>query len=46
MVFNLRACLKSSDKDSNKGKSKHLSRNKEFALTIFPKPAEFVKPAE
>ena len=42
----LRACLKSSDKDSNEGKSKNLSRNTEFALTIFPKPAEFVEPAE
>lgn len=42
----LRACLKSSDEDGNEGKGKNLSRNKEFALTIFPKPAEFVQPAK
>ena len=40
----LRACLKSSNKNGNEGKSKKLSRNKEFAFTIFPKPAEFVEP--
>ena len=42
----LRACLKSSNEDGNKGKNENLSRNKEFALTIFPKSAEFVEPAE
>ena len=42
----LRACLKSSNKNGNEGKSKKLSRNKEFAFTIFPKPAEFVEPAK
>ena len=42
----LRACLISSDEDGNEGKSKNLSRNNEFTLTIFPKPAEFVQPAE
>ena len=44
--FFLRACLKSSNKNGNEGKSKKLSRNKEFAFTIFPKPAEFVEPAK
>lgn len=43
---NLRACLISSDEDGNEGESKNLSRNNEFTLTIFPKPAEFVQPAE
>ena len=42
----VRACLKSSNKNGNEGKSKKLSRNKEFAFTIFPKPAEFVEPAK
>ena len=42
----LRACLKSSNEDGNEGKNENLSRNKEFALTIFPKSAEFVEPAE
>ena len=42
----LRACLISSDEDGNEGESKNLSRNNEFTLTIFPKPAEFVQPAE
>ena len=42
----LRACLKSSNEDGNEGKNENLSRNKEFTLTIFPKSAEFVKPAE
>ena len=42
----VRACLKSSNKDGDESKSKHLSRNKEFSLTIFPKSAEFVEPAE
>ena len=42
----LRACLKSSNKDGDESKSKHLSRNKEFSLTIFPKSAEFVEPAK
>jgi len=45
-AYLLRACLKSSNKDGNEGKSKNLSRNKEFAFTIFPKSAEFVKPAK
>ena len=31
-VRELRACLKSSNKNGNEGKSKKLSRNKEFAL--------------
>ena len=44
--FGLRACLKSSNEDGNEGKNENLSRNKEFALTIFPKSAEFVEPAE
>lgn len=43
---NLRACLISSDEDGNEGESKNLSRNNKFTLTIFPKPAEFVQPAE
>ena len=42
----LRACLISSDEDGNEGESKNLSRNNEFTLTIFPKPAEFIQPAE
>ncbi len=42
----LRACLKSSNKDGNEGKGEDLSRNKEFTLTVFPEPAEFVEPAE
>lgn len=42
----VRACLISSDEDGNEGESKNLSRNNEFTLTIFPKPAEFVQPAE
>lgn len=42
----LRACLISSDEDGNEGESKNLSRNNKFTLTIFPKPAEFVKPPE
>ena len=45
-IINLRACLKSSNEDGNEGKNENLSRNKEFALTIFPKSAEFVEPAE
>ena len=45
-MLSLRACLKSSDKDSNEDKSKNLSRNTEFALTIFSKPAKFVKADE
>ena len=44
--IDLRACLKSSNEDGNEGKNENLSRNKEFALTIFPKSAEFVEPAE
>lgn len=44
--ISLRACLISSDEDGNEGESKNLSRNNEFTLTIFPKPAEFVQPAE
>ena len=46
MIFGLRACLKSSNKDSNERKSEHLSRSSELALTVFPKSAEFVEPAE
>ena len=42
----VRACLISSDEDGNEGESKNVSRNNEFTLTIFPKPAEFVQPAE
>ena len=42
----LRACLKSSNEDGDESKSKHLGRNKEFALTIFPKSAELVEPAK
>ena len=42
----LRACLKFSNKDSDERKSKDLSGDREFALTIFPKSAEFVKPAK
>lgn len=46
ILYGLRACLISSDEDGNEGESKNLSRNNEFTLTIFPKPAEFVQPAE
>ena len=42
----IRACLISSNEDGDESKSKHLSRNKEFSLTIFPKSAEFVEPAK
>ena len=34
------------NKDSNESKSEHLSRSSELALTVFPKSAEFVEPAE
>ena len=44
--LNIRACLKSSNEDGDESKSKHLGRNKEFALTIFPKSAELVEPAK
>ena len=42
----LRACLKSSNEDGNECKRKDLGRGKKFTFTIFPKPAEFVAPAE
>ena len=42
----IRDCLKSSNKDGDESKSKDLSRDNKFALTIFPKSAEFIKPAE
>jgi hypothetical protein len=42
----LRICLKSSDEDGNEWKREDLRRNIKFAFTIFPKPAEFVKPPE
>ena len=42
----LRACLESSDENSDECKRKNLSRDKKFAFTIFPKPAEFVEPAK
>ena len=42
----VRTCLKSSNEDGNECKIENQSRNKEFALTIFPKSAEFVEPAE
>ncbi len=42
----LRSCLKSSNEDGNEYKIENQSRNEEFALTIFPKSAEFVEPTE
>ena len=42
----LSVCLKSSDEDGNEGKREDLSRNRKFALAVFPKSAEFVEPAE
>ena len=42
----LRTCLKSSNEDGNECKIENQSRNKEFALTIFRKSAEFVEPTE
>lgn len=42
----LRGCLKSSNENGNEGKRENLSRNKKFALTVLPKSAEFVEPAE
>ena len=42
----LRACLESSNEDSDKGKRKNLSGNKKLTFTIFPKPTEFVEPSK
>ncbi len=39
----LRACSKSSEKNSNESKSQDLSRGRKLTLTVFPKSAEFVE---
>lgn len=42
----LRACLVSSENDVDKSKRNHLKRILKESLTIFSKPAAFIKPAK
>ena len=42
----LRACLVSSENDTNKSKSEHLKRILKKALTIFPESTAFIEPAQ
>ena len=42
----LRACLVSSENNTNKSKRKHLKRIMKKSFTVFPKSAAFIKPAK
>ena len=42
----LRACLVSSENNTNKSKRKHLKRILKKSFTVFPKSAAFIKPAK
>ena len=45
-VYRLRACLVSFKYNTNKSQRNHLKRILHKSLTIFPKPATFIKPAK
>ena len=46
IMSDIRACLVSSENNTNKSKRKHLKRIMKKSFTVFPKSAAFIKPAK